>query len=143
MTSGAIDRVAVKLTQTKEIDIKCYPPVKELFNLIPDYFSGEANGSFGDVVISNTIPDPDDVNKLWVATNGQRNTFEARFYINGKWQPWYFLAPNQFVFFDGRATLPAGFKEIGRFKSIDIPITDTSGTAALPGEIIIARFIGY
>jgi len=141
--SNAIDRVAIELKQNREVHDKCYPPLSDLFKMIVTNISGDARGTFGDVVISTITPETGSENKLWIATDPQRTSFDMRLFINGAWRPWYFLAPSQVVIIDGRAPVPAGFQELGRFKSADIPIIDTSGSALLPEEFIIVRWIGY
>jgi len=141
--AGAIDRNSVTLRLNRDVEIKCYPPVAEFLRLITELFSGEVQGSFGDVVISNITPEPEEVNKLWVEVNGQRNQFFQKVYVNGKWQPWYFMPPQSYILFDGRTTLPDGFKELGRFKTTDVPVTSADTAQAVPVEMIIASFIGY
>jgi hypothetical protein len=141
--SNSIDRVAVKLTLNKDVELTCYPPVKEFFKLLTEYMSGEAQGTFGDVIISELTPEAEDVNKLWIRTNGQRNGFEQRIYINGEWKPWYFIPANGYLLFPGSAPLPEGFVEIGRFKGADVPITKNGATLTAPTEFIIASWVGY
>jgi hypothetical protein len=123
--------------------MKCYPPVAEFLKFLTEVLSGEAQGSFGDVVLSNLTPESDDVNKLWIEVNGQRSSFAQKVFVNGKWQPWYFLPPQSYVLFDGRTTLPDGFTEIGRFKSEAVPVTKNGVTLTTPTEFIIASFVGY
>jgi hypothetical protein len=141
--SGSIDRVAIKLSLNKDVELTCYPSVKEFLKLITEYMSGEAQGTFGDVIISELTPESEDVNKLWIRTNGQRNGFEQRIYINGEWKPWYFLPSNGYIMFPSSATLPEGFTEIGRFKGSDIPVQKNGVTLTTPTEFIIAEFTGY
>ncbi len=141
--AGAIDRTSITITLSKDTDLKCYPPVAEFLKFLTEVLSGEVQGNFGDVVLSNMTPDSDQVNKLWIETNGQRNDFDQKFFINGKWQPWYFPPPNTYYWFDGRAALPLGFKELGRVKASDLPITGADTAGSLPTEFILASFIGY
>lgn len=141
--AGAIDRVTVAIQLNREVEIKCYPPVADFLKLLTEILSGEARGTFGDVIISNITPSSDDVNKLWVEVNGQRNVFTEKVFVNGQWQPWYFTPPNSYILFDGRAALPEGFKEIGRFKVSDVPIAGATTAGSLPTELIIATFKGY
>jgi hypothetical protein len=121
--SNSIDRVAVKLTLNKDVELTCYPPVKEFFKLLTEYMSGEAQGTFGDVIISELTPEAEDVNKLW--------------------KPWYFIPANGYLLFPGSAPLPEGFVEIGRFKGADVPITKNGATLTAPTEFIIASWVGY
>lgn len=141
--AGAIDRAAITLKLNRETELKCYPPVGDFLKLLVDLLSGEAQGSFGDVIISSVTPGPDDVNKIWIEVNGQRNTFALKVYVHGKWQPYYFTPPSSYLLFDGRAPLPEGFKEIGRFKAVDVPVTGASTAGSLPVEFIIGSFVGY
>lgn len=141
--SGAIDRTAITIKLNREVESKCYPPVKDFFNLLTDVLSGEVQGSFGDVIISNNVPSPDEVNKIWVEINGQRNTFIFKVYVEGRWQPWYFLPPNSIQFFDGRTGIPSGFKELGRFNLVDIPIAGATTAGDLPTDFIVAKWVGY
>lgn len=141
--AGAIDRTAITLQLNKEVDAKCYPPVAEFLKLITEVMSGQAQGSFGDVIISNTVPEAEDVNKIWIDINGQRTSFIVKTFVNGKWRPWYFVPPNSYHFFPGNAPLPEGFKEIGRFKTSDVPVTGATTAGSLPIEIIIASWTGY
>ena len=143
MSTGAIDRTAVTLKLNRDVELKCYPPVADFFKLLTENLSGEAEGSFGDVVISGSAPGPVDVGKIWIEVNGQRNTFAFRVFVEGKWQPWYFLPPNSFQFFDVGTGLPVGFKEIGRFKLSDIPVTGATTAGTLPTEFIVAKWVGY
>jgi hypothetical protein len=141
--TGAIDRASITITLNRDVDLKCYPPVAEFLKFLTEVLTGEAQGSFGDVVISNLTPESDDVNKLWIEVNGQRNQFTQKMYINGKWETWYFVPPQSYVLFDGRTTLPTGFVEVGRFKSGDVPVTKNGVTLTTPAEFIIASFQGY
>jgi len=141
--SGSIDRVAIRLRLNKDVELQCYPTVQEFLKLLTETLSGEAQGTFGEVVVSELTPLSDDINKLWLKINGQRNAFEQRLYVNGNWEPWYFLPPNSYVLFDGRSPLPNGFTEIGRFKSLDLPVQKDGVTLTSPTEFIIASFTGY
>lgn len=145
MATDSLDRVAVRLTLTKDISLNCYPPVKEFIAFMLEHISGEAQGTFGDVVLSAQTPSPDDVYKLWIATNGQRNGFEQRLFLNGAWRTWNFVAEGEIRHFDGRATLPKGWTKIGSFKTVDVPITAEAGdnVASLPETIQVAKWVGY
>lgn len=139
--SDQIDRTTIKLLLNKDVTEQCYPPFAELFALILKYISGQAEGSFGDLVISNLEPSPDDVYKLWLAVDAARKAFEFRVFVNGKWQPWNFTAANEIRFFAG--TLPTGWKKVGEFNAIDIPITVAPDGGGLPAIITIAKWVGY
>lgn len=140
---NVINRVALTLELNHEIREQCYPTVPELFRMITESISAEATGAFGDVVISNNIPDSDSNYKMHILPNGDRTDFTARFNIYGEWKPWYFLVPNQIITLPGTIAVPDGFEEIGRYKTSLIPIEDTSGSASLPDEFVVAKFIGY
>lgn len=140
---NVINRAAIKLTLNQEVRKECYPPLDELFKMITINIGGEAAGSFGDVVISVNDPDNDSVYKMHILPNGRRTEFTQRFFINGKWRPWYFLVPNQVVLLDGRAPIPEGFTKLGEFESVQIPIVDTSGSGSLPAKFSVAIFTGY
>lgn len=141
--AGSIDRVAIRLRLNKDIELQCYPALPEFMKFLTETLSGEAQGTFGEVIISEITPESDDTNKLWLKINAQRNGFEQRLYINGEWQPWYFVPPSSYILFDGRAALPTGFLEIGRFTSAAVPVTKNGVQLTTPTEFIIANFIGY
>lgn len=141
--AGSIDRVAIKLVLKKQIETQCYPTVNALVDIIVDAVAGEAQGSFGDVVLSAIEPQPEDVNKLWIRTDPQRQSFEQDIFIKGKWQPYYFVPPNTYILFDGRVPLPAGFTEVARFDTSKLGLTGGTLAGSIPPEIILAMFVGY
>jgi len=137
------DQVTIQLQLNKEVDIPCYPNPKTFIDPLIKVVGGVAMGNFGDVIISPIEPDSDAVSKLWVKTNGARNTFTLNFFINGAWVEWAFEAANQYELFDALVAVPAGWKAIGKFKSEDVPVEDVSGSSSLPKEFYIAKFIGF
>jgi hypothetical protein len=141
--TNVINKAVLELTLNKEVRDECYPSLSDLFKKIVESIGAEVSGEFGDVTISVEDPDSDKTYKMHIQTNGRRNDYAQRFFINGEWRPWYFLVPNQVVILDGRATIPDGFTKIGEFLSTNIPITDTSGTSALPEKFFIVVFNGY
>ena len=143
MSHVAIDRVAITLRLNKDVELKCYPSVADFVKFLTDNLSGEAQGEFSNIIISNLAPGSDDVSKIWIEVNGQRNSFVEKVFINGRWVPWYFLPPNTYQWFDGRAALPTGFVEIGRTKATDLKLTGGATAGAIPAEFILAQFIGY
>lgn len=143
MAEAAIDRVAITLRLNREVELKCYPPIADFVKFLMETVSGEAQGNFGNLLISNLTPGPDDANKIWVEVNGQRTSFVEKVLVNGKWQPWYFLAPNSYQWFDGRSPVPTGFKEIARTKTTDLKLTGAATAGELPEELILAQFVGY
>lgn len=143
MADSAIDRVAITLRVNRDVELKCYPPVSEFVKFLTDNLSGEAQGEFGNVIISNIVPGPDDVNKIWIDVDGQRDSFIQKVFLNGIWEPWYFLPPNTYQWFDGRSALPTGFKEIARTKTADLKFTGAATAGTLPDVLILAAFVGY
>lgn len=141
--ANAADRVAITISQTRDVTERCYPPVAEFVAMLTDVLSGEAQGDFGNLVISQITPDSEDVNKVWIEINGQRTFFTLKVHVNGEWRPWYFVPPNTYMILDGRAPIPDGWQAIGRFSTAILNITPMSTVEDIPSEFIIIRFIGF
>jgi hypothetical protein len=139
--SNRIDRTTVRLMLNKDVTEQCYPPFPELFTLLLKYISGQAEGSFGDLIISGQEPSPDDTGKLWLRVSPDGKNFEFNVFVNGKWVPWNFVAANEIRFFGG--TLPDGWTKIGEFKTEDVPVTAAPAGGGVPAVIIMAKWVGY
>lgn len=142
MVESPVETVSVELVLNKEPNFPCYPPVKEFLDFLIKNVSGNALGSFGDVIISNVEPSVEDLNKLWIQTNGQRNDFQIKLYINGAWRPWTFTAPNETRWFDGRAPLPEGWASLGTINLASIAFEPSANSNA-PTSLTLAKWVGY
>ena len=119
---------------------ECYPTPADFVSLLPQYLAILLTGSAGDVVLSPLEPGADDLSKLWVKIDNNRNFTGLFLYQNGAWVQVSDAYVGEIRWFDSSITLPSGWTKLATVKASDLPQEAISGATSVPSNYTLARY---